>query len=138
MNIKNRISFFIVCLVLLTVVLGCSSINPLSEKSNTTTSSSANKSLTDKGVDAVVGEGTTGIPECDEVLNLIAAETNNPDDGYIAKAGKAVVLNKIKEAVRRSIEEAKANNGNADLVQTCREFKTQIQKFKSEPEAKSN
>ncbi|MBK8464581.1 MAG: hypothetical protein IPL32_02005 [Chloracidobacterium sp.] len=135
---KNRISFFVVCLVLFMVVLGCSSINPLSEKSKTTTPSASNKSLTDKGVDAVVGEDTTGIPECDVVMDMIAAETNNPDDGYIAKAGKAVVLNKIKEAVRRSIEEAKANNGNAELVKTCGEFKTQLQKFKTEQEAKGN
>lgn len=135
---KNRITLFVVCVVLLTVVLGCSSINPLSEKSTTTSPSASNKSLTDKGVDAVVGEETTGIPECDEVMNLIAAETNNPDDGYIVKAGKAVFLNKIKESVRRSIEEAKSNNGKAELVKTCGEFKTQLRKFKTEQETKGN
>lgn len=135
---KNRITLFVVCVVLLTVVLGCSSINPLSQKSTTTSPSASNKSLTDKGVDAVVGEETTGIPECDEVMNLIAAETNNPDDGYIVKAGKAVFLNKIKESVRRSIEEAKSNNGKAELVKTCGEFKTQLQKFKTEQETKGN
>jgi len=135
---KNKITLFIVCLVLLAIGLGCSSINPFSEKSTTKSPSASNKSLTDKGVDAVVGEETTGIPECDEVMNMIAAETNNPDDGYIVKAGKAVFLNKIKESVRRSIEESKANNGTAELVKTCGEFKTQLQKFKTEQEAQGN
>jgi len=133
---KNRITLFVVCLVLLMVVLGCSSINPLSEKSKTQQPAASNKSIADKGVDAVVGEETTGITECDEVMNMIAAEANNPDDGYIVKAGKAVFLNKIKETVRRGIEESKNNNGSAELVKTCGDLKKQLEKFKTEQEAK--
>lgn len=135
---KNKITFFVVCIVLLTVVLGCSSLNPVSDKSKTPPPAVSNKSLTDKGVDAVVGDETTGIPECDEVMDMIAAEANNPNDGYIVKAGKAVFLNKIKESVRRSIEESKNNNGSAELVKTCGDLKRQLEKFKAEQEAKGN
>lgn len=127
-----------VFIALLATVLGCSSLNPLSEKSKATPPAASNKSITDKGVDTVVGEETTGIPECDEALAMIAAEANNPDDGYIAKAGKAVVFNRIKEAIRKSIEENKNKGGTEELTKNCIDFKKQLDKFKTEQESKGN
>jgi hypothetical protein len=120
--------------IIFCVGLGCSSLNPLSDKGKG--GAASNKSLTDKGIDTVVGEETTGIPECDEVMDMIAAEANNPDDGYIVKATKGLFLNKIKESIKRSVEESKNKNGSADLAKTCRDFKQQLEKYKAEQEAK--
>lgn len=128
---KNTIFATFAIVILLTVALGCSKINPFSD-----TKTASNKSLTDKGVDTVVGEESTGVPECDEVMNMIAAEANNEDDGYIAKALKATFLNKIKESIRKGIEENKNKNGKADMAKTCSDFKAQLVKFKAEQEAK--
>ena len=72
------------------------------------------------------------MPECDEVFDLIAQETNNPDDGYIVKATKALFLNKIKESIKKSIDESKNKNGTADIAKTCVEYKKQIIKYKEE------
>jgi hypothetical protein len=133
---KNKSVVIMVCALLIGVVLGCSLINPFSDKGKKSSPSSANKTETDKGVDTVVGEDTTGIPECDEVMDMIAAEANNPDDSYIVKAGKALFLNKIKESIKKGIEENKNKNGTADLAKTCTDFRKQLDKYKAEEEKK--
>lgn len=130
---KNTIFASLAFTILLLTVIGCSSINPFADKSSQT---SSNKTLTDKGVDAVVGEETTGVPECDEAMDMIASELNNPDDGYIVKAGKALVLNRIKESIKKAVEENKNKNSTADLVKTCADFKKQMVKAKEEEEKK--
>src|SRR5580765_4300691 len=124
---KNKFANVLACTLLIAVVLGCSSINPFSDKGKGSSPSASNKFLTEEGVDTVVGDETTGVPECDEVMDMIAAEANNPDDGYIVKATKALFLNKIKESIRKSIEESKNNNKNAtaDLAKTCTDYKKQ-------------
>lgn len=132
---KNTILATIACSLLFAVVLGCSSINPLSDKGSSSDPSS-NKSLTDKGIDTVVGEETTGVPECDEVMNMIAAEANNPEDGYVTKAIKATFLNRIKDGIKKSVEENKNKNGAVELAKTCADFKKQLEKFKAEQESK--
>ncbi len=133
---KNKFIVVIVCTVLLGAVLGCSSINPFSDKGKKSSPTSANKTLTDQGVDTVVGEETTGVPECDEVMDMIAAETNNPDDNFVTKAIKATFLNKIKESIKKSIEDSKNKNGTVDLAKTCTDFKKQLEKYKAEEEQK--
>ena len=135
---KNQFVIVIVCTMLIAAVLGCSSINPFSEKGKKTSPSSANKSLTDKGVDTVVGEETTGVPECDDVMEMLAAEANNPDDNFVTKAIKATFLNKIKESIKKAIEDNKNKNANAnaDLAKTCTDFKKQLIKYKAEEEQK--
>jgi len=135
---RNKFAIIMVLALLMTAVLGCSSINPFSDKGKSSSPSASNKSLTDKGVDTVVGDETTGVPECDEVMDMIAAEANNPDDGYIVKATKALFLNKLKESIRKSIEETKNENKNAtaDLAKTCADYKKQLEKYKAEEERK--
>ena len=132
-NMNNKLLPAAAVAIILCVGLGCSRINPFSEKGS---NAASNKTLTDKGVDTVVGDETTGIPECDEVMDMIAAEANNPDDGYIVKATKALFLNKIKESVRKSIEENKNKNGTADLAKTCADYKRKLDKYKAEQENK--
>lgn len=97
----------------------------------------SNKTLSDKGVDTVVGEETTGVPECDEVMEMLAAEANNPDDNFVTKAIKATFLNKIKESIKKSIDENKNKKDTADLAKTCTDFKRQLEKYKAEDEKKN-
>ena len=123
---KNKFAITLVGTIMLAAVLGCG-MNPFSDKGTTANS---NKSLTDKGVDTVMGEEKIGVPECDEVMDMLTAEMNNPDDGYIAKAGKAFVLNKIKQSIKESVEKNKNDKGQ--LAKTCKEFKVQLEKYKAE------
>ena len=127
---KNTIFATFAIAILVVVGLGCSSINPLAEKttSNNSTTANSNKSLTDKAVDTAVGEQKIGIPECDEVMDLLTAEVNNPDDGYIVKAGKALVVNQIRDSIKRSIEENKGDK--AAIAKSCSEAKVELEKAK--------
>ena len=73
------------------------------------------------------------MPECDEVMKMLSAEANNPDDGYIAKAIKATFLNKIRDSVKKSIEENKTDK--VELAKNCRDFKAQLEKYKADENA---
>ena len=130
---RNKYSFAVALLILAAVGLGCSSINPFSgsKDSNTT----KDKSLTDKGVDVTVGRSKIGVPECDEVIDLVEAEMNNPDDNFVTKAVKATVLNRIKDGIRESVEKNKQDT--VELAKTCKEFKAQFEKYKAEEQSKN-
>jgi len=128
---KNKIAIIFVGMFLLAVVLGCSSINPFSEKKSNTAS---NKTLTDQGVDAAVGEEKIGVPECDEVIDMLKDYANNPDDNFVVKAGKQMIVNRIREAIKQSIEENKSDK--VELAKNCKEFKTELDKAMAEQNAK--
>lgn len=114
--------------------LGCG-LNPFGgSKASESNSSQKDKTLTDKAVDTAVGETKIGVPECDEVMDAITAEMNNSDDNFVTKAVKATILNRIKDGIRESVEKNKQDK--AELAKTCKEFKTQFDKYKAEEEAK--
>lgn len=117
--------------ILLIPVLGCSLIGS-SEKSGSPTGKE--KTTTDKVVDTAVGQSKIGVPECDEVMDAIELELNNPDDNFIVKAGKATFLNRIKDGIRESYEQNPQDT--AELAKTCKEFKVQFDKFKAEEQSK--
>lgn len=120
-----------ICAAILTAVLGCGFVDRIQQgDSGSANAANSNKTITDKAVDTAVGESKIGVPECDEAMDMLAAEANNPDDGFVTKAVKATFLNKIKDAIKRSVEENK--NDKAELAKTCTEFKTQLQKYKAE------
>lgn len=133
---KNKFTITLVLIVLTISVLGCGSLNPLSEKGKAPSATPKDKTLTDKGVDVVVGEEKIGIPECDDAMDMMTAEANNPDDGYIVKAGKQFFFNKIKESIKKAIEDNKGDN--AEVAKQCKDFKDQLVKFKADEEKKKS
>ncbi|MEO7539330.1 MAG: hypothetical protein ABIV21_04845 [Pyrinomonadaceae bacterium] len=129
---KNKFTYAVVLPVLFAAVLGCSAISRMSEK--TDTGGRSNKTVTDRGVETVLGEETTGVVECDQVMDMLAAEMNNPDDNFVTKAGKGYVLNKIKESVKQSVEENK--NDQSKMAKECTKFKAQLDKYKADESKK--
>jgi len=129
---KNCHSAYLALTLLVLIVLGCSSINPFagSKESGNSPSTSKEKTTADKVVDSTVGNSKIGVPECDEVITLIEAEMNNPNDNFLVKAGKATILNRIKDGIRESVEKNKTDT--TELAKTCKEFKTQFDKYKAE------
>lgn len=130
---KNALSLILTLSILMTVGLGCGIVKRVSGNSEPAPSNS-NKTVTDKAVDITVGDEKTGIPECDEVVELFRQAADNPDDGYVTKAIKATVLNKIKESFRKSLEENKTDK--VEMAKQCRDFKLQLEKYKAEEESK--
>lgn len=133
---KNKFALFSVLLVMTVAVLGCSSINPFAEKKNAGNQPGSNKSLTDKAVDTAVGEQKIGVPECDEVIDLLTSYANNPDDGFLVKAGKALVVNKIKESIKKAAEDYKTDK--VEMAKTCKEAKVELDKYKAEEDKKAS
>jgi hypothetical protein len=131
---KNGSQLIGVLAIVLTVTLGCGLISRSSETTSEPGANS-NKSLTDKAVDKTVGQSKIGVPECDEVVNAIEAELNNSQDDFVTKAVKATVLNRIKDSIRESVEKNKSDT--VELAKTCREFKTQFEKYKAEEQKKT-
>ena len=130
---KNQFQLFAALTIILTVSLGCGLISRSSETASEPGANS-NKTLTDKAVDKTVGQSKIGVPECDEVVDAIEAELNNSEDDFVTKAVKATVLNRIKDSIKQSVEENKSDT--VELAKTCREFKTQFDKYKAEEQNK--
>lgn len=116
-------------LILLTlVVLGCGSLNPLASKEKPGTKPSAN----------TLGEQRIGVPECDEVFDMMTEQANNPDDAFYVKAAKALFFDHIREQIRTAVEESKNKNANTatDLAKKCTDFKKEVIKYKAEEDKK--
>jgi len=126
---QNTVSFLALAL-LLAVGLGCGFIDQATGPAN----ANANKTLTDKAVDTAVGQEKIGIPECDEAMDLLTAQANNPDDNFVVKAAKGVVVNKIKETIRRSLDENKTDP--VQMAKDCMQAKAEFEKYKAEQQGK--
>jgi len=132
---KNKSAFLITILILLTLILGCSFYNPLSDSSsNDNSTTPKDKELSEKVIDNTVGEEKIGVPECDELLNFFADQTKTEDDNYITKAFREYYLNTIREELKKSIEENK--NDPKEMAQECKKLKVQLDKYKAEEDSK--
>ena len=76
--------------------------------------------LEDEAVNVAVGDMKVGIQECDEVIETLTENLNNPDDGIIVKGAKRVALNQFREELRRRLDESQADR--QAVADFCREF----------------
>lgn len=129
---KNLSVIIILCVVLF-AVLGCGMVeriqNGVEEKPSSANSNSANKAISDQATENVLRE-QTGIAECDEVLNILADQSKSQDENILTKAAKEMAFNRIRQSLKDSIQQNQ--NDKERLAQTCREFKTQLDKYQSE------
>jgi len=133
---KNRLVFLTVGLILFGLVVGCGVLNPGSSKtkSNENSSVSNDKTPADKTTDTTNDGERIGIPECDAVIDDLARETESDDQGYIVKAFRAYYVSKIRESIKKSIEENKSDPEK--LAKECREIKAQLDKYRAQEEEK--
>lgn len=66
----------------------------------------------------------TGVPECDELIDFFADESKFKDDNYVTRAAKEYFFNKIRQAIKESIEKNK--NKPQEMAKECKDFKKQI------------
>ena len=136
---KNKFSLMFVFSILLITILGCSSYNPLAgrsdePKNNTDTVKTADNSVVDSTIESTVGGTTTGVAECDELLTLISDQSKNHNDDYVSKATREFFLNRIRDSVKKSLEENKGDK--KEMAKNCADFKKQLEKFKAEEDSK--
>ncbi len=108
--------------VLLTATLGCGLVSRLQEE--TTDSSNSNKTIGDKAVDVAVGDTKIGIKECDEVVEILNEQINDPDESFVTKALKRTILNQFREQLKQSLENNKTDK--QQVAEFCREFKKNL------------
>ena len=132
---KNTFAILTCILLLLAGGLGCGLVDRVQNSVVGSENANSNKTLTDKAVDTTVGGEKIGIPECDEVMDLLTAEANNPDDNFVIKAAKGVFINKIKETIRKSVEENKTDK--VQLAKDCKQAKVELEKYKAEEQKKA-
>jgi hypothetical protein len=135
---KNLLSLLIVLALIIMVGIGCGlpgrAQKTVSEKQDG--KAADNKSLTDKGLDIAMGDKKIGIAECDEVVDLLNREIENPDDDFVTKAVKKTAINKVKEKFKEALDEK--NSNKAEMARTCRDFKENLEMYKSEDTANTN
>lgn len=135
---KNKTLLIFVLCILIALVLGCSKLSPFSSKetniakSNTANPANKEKTTGENTDDPVIGDEKIGVPECDELFEALTKETESKDEGYVAKATREYFYNKIRESIKKSIEENK--NDKTKLAKECRDYKAQIDKHKAEEE----
>ncbi|MCW5958721.1 MAG: hypothetical protein KIS76_01085 [Pyrinomonadaceae bacterium] len=133
---KNNFAFVFVGSIAIFLVLGCSSINPFGgSSSDSSKSGSTEKSTADSAIDAVVVE-KTGVKECDELSSYLTTLMSSEDEGYAAKATREFIMNRYREAIKESIEKNKENPEK--LAKWCGEYKTQLETYKKDEDAKKN
>lgn len=134
---KNKIIIPVILPILLTIALGCSAIDstekPISGTNAVNSNSTANKTLADQAIETAVGSEKIGVPECDDLLENLAAFSHSPDDSYVTKAARQYALNKIRESIKKSIEENK--NDKTQMAKECKEYRAQLEKFKTQEAA---
>lgn len=135
---KNKFILLTTLSILILLVLGCGSLNPFggssdsSKTENSKTSRSDDKTTTDKVVDEVMPE-KTGVEECDDLMAYIAKQSQSKDDNYVTRASREFIMNRVRESLRKSIEENK--NDPKELAKKCKEYKTQLETYKEKEDA---
>ena len=119
---KNTLKSVIALSMLVFVGLGCGILGRATGGTSES-NANANKSLTDRAVDTVAGQSKIGIPECDEAMDILEAQANNPDDNFVTKAIKQTALNQFREQLKKALEDNKNNSNKAEVAKFCREFK---------------
>ena len=125
---KNKFVFLISTAILFVSVLGCSYYNPL--QGNTNSAANDNRTITDKAIDSTLGGEKTGVAECDEIIEFFAEQARSPDDDFITKAAKEYAIGELRTRFKQSLEQHRGDK--QAMAKDCREFKTQLDKFRTE------
>ena len=92
---------------------------------STPSAANVNKTITDKAVDTAVGEKKIGIPECDEAMDILEAQANNPDDNIVTKTLKKTARNTFREQLKQSLEENKTDK--KEVAKFCKDFRDNME-----------
>jgi len=67
-------------------------------------------------------------------MSFIEREANNPDDDVVTKSVKALVFDRIKEELRKNIEQNQADK--EQMTRNCQELMKNLEQFKTEQQNK--
>ncbi len=111
---KNKVTFLFAILLVSTVGFGCSFFSGGRENS----------------ANSVNSDPKTGVAECDEVIDLVNRDMDSGDDGYIAQKFRGFIVDKVREGIRKNIEENKGDKEK--IARDCKKIKDDYIKNKDE------
>lgn len=143
---KNLLILPVLFFVLLLLIAGCNLSERLekaignsniqvSNLAKSNSNSDANKTLSEKAADEILDE-KVGIPECDDLIESFAAQEKKENEGYLEKARRQFLENKIREELKKNIK-VNQNNKKA-MAATCLQLKEQLDTFKPGAEEETN
>lgn len=122
---KNIFTFVLV-IACLAATLGCGWIQRAQDELPGTNSSpsNSNRTIEDGAVDVAVGETKVGIKECDDVIEILNEQVNDPNDNFVTKALKRTMLNQFRDQLKKSLEQNKTDK--QAVGEFCAEFKKNL------------
>lgn len=89
-----------------------------------------NKTVTEQAVDSTVGIEKVGIPECDVLIDELAAFSQNPDDSIPTQIAKRAASNAVRDRLKQRIEQNQTDKKK--LAQDCVQYKAQFDMIRNE------
>lgn len=128
---KNKITILTALFILLTVGFGCSVVDQFrsggTNTPNVSNSNTATVSNTNTADPNAVAK--TGVAECDELIDILDKDRQNPEDGFIARKVREVAIDLAKETIKTNIEQ---NQGDkVRIAQGCREAKNEYMRSRT-------
>jgi hypothetical protein len=118
---KNNISILTALFLLLIAGFGCSFLDNARSGGN-----SSNSTTNSADPNAVA---KTGVAECDEFIDLLNKDLNNPNDNFFSRKVKEYAIDLAKESIKKNIEE---NQGDKQkITQGCKEARDEYIKNKN-------
>lgn len=130
---KNTSGALATLAILFLFVLACGG-NPFAESgARTPTTNGVASSPTPPVANATPGTTTaaTGVRECDEVVDALTSQMDNPEDNFAVRAIKNYAISSAKESLKQAIENNK--NNMSDLTKRCQDIKRELDKALSSP-----
>jgi hypothetical protein len=129
---KNNFTVLFALVLLLTVGFGCSFL----DKAKTGGGSSDNSSTTNPDNSSTTPNDSTktGVPECDEFLELLNNDSKKPDEDLFTRKIREYAIDFARESIKKNLEENKGNKEK--IAKECRDGKADYLKKKDEKNKK--
>ena len=123
---RNKI---FLCVVIFPVLLGCGAVDKArrastESNSNLAVNANANKSFAEKAIETAAGEQKVGIAECDEVLDILVAQAEDPNDNFVTKAVKKTALTTFRDQLKKKLDEHKTDK--KEVAKFCKSFRDNL------------
>jgi len=132
---KHRFALPIL-LVFLFAILGCGLVDRVQKEIGSSSGTNTNTPpAADQSTDSAIDIQKTGVAECDEVVDMVTAFADNPDDNFAVRYGKSLIVDQIKDSIKKSVEE----NGRdkIQLAKDCTVAKTELKRAMNQWENKN-
>jgi len=132
---KHRFKTSFPLFIFLFAIMGCGIAERVQKEIGGSSSNTNTPPVANQSTDPAVDIQKTGVAECDEVVDMVTAFADNPDDNFAVRYGKSLIVDQIKDSIKKSVEE----NGRdkIQLAKDCTVAKTELRRAMDQWENKN-